>query len=348
MANKERVFSGVQPTGNLHLGNYLGAITKFVALQERYDCIYCVVDLHALTQPISVWGGPQELARNTREVTAAYLAAGIDPKQHIVFNQSQVHEHAELAWIFNCVARMGWLGRMTQFKEKAGKDRENASVGLFTYPNLMAADILVHRATHVPVGEDQKQHLELARDIAQKFNNDFGSSIAAHGFGEAFFAQPEALIQGPATRVMSLRDGTKKMSKSDTSDNSRINLTDSADVIAQKIRRAKTDPHALPSEEPGLEGRPEADNLVSIYAALADVSKPQVLAEFGGGQFSTFKTALADLAVAKLGPIAGEMKRLAQDPRHIDRVLAEGAARAQVIAAETMKAVKDIVGFVRR
>jgi tryptophanyl-tRNA synthetase len=347
MAFKERVFSGVQPTGNLHLGNYLGAIVRFVALQERYDCLYCVVDMHALTQPISVWGGPQELARNTREVTAAYLAAGIDPKKHIVFNQSQLHEHAELAWIFNCVARMGWLGRMTQFKEKAGKDRENASVGLFTYPNLMAADILVHRATHVPVGEDQKQHLELARDIAQKFNNDFGSSIAAHGFGEAFFPQPEPLIQGPATRIMSLRDGTKKMSKSDASDNSRINLTDSADVIAQKIRRAKTDPDALPSEEAGLKGRAEADNLVAIYAALAEVTKTQVLGEFGGGQFSTFKTALADLAVAKIGPIAAEMKRLIEDPLYIDQVLVEGAARARTTAADTMKAVKDIVGFVR-
>jgi tryptophanyl-tRNA synthetase len=348
MAFKQRVFSGVQPTGNLHLGNYLGAITKFVALQESHDCIYCVVDMHALTQPIAVWGGPQELARNTREVTAAYLAAGIDPKRHIVFNQSQVHEHAELAWIFNCVARMGWLSRMTQFKEKAGKDRENASVGLFTYPNLMAADILVHRATHVPVGEDQKQHLELARDIAQKFNNDFGASIAGHGLGDVFFPLPEPIIQGPATRVMSLRDGSKKMSKSDASDNSRINLTDDADVIAQKIRRAKTDPHPLPSEEAGLEGRPEADNLVGIYAALADLSKARVLAEFGGGPFSTFKGALAELAVEKLAPIAAEMKRLTGDPAHIDRVLGEGAARAQAIAAETMKSVKDIVGFVRR
>src|SRR6266446_2762934 len=243
MAFNELVFSGVQPTGNLHLGNYLGAIVKFVALQERYSCIYCVVDLHALTQPLSVWGGPKRLAINTREVTAAYLAAGIDPKRNIVFNQSQVHQHAELAWIFNCVARMGWLGRMTQFKDKAGKDRENASVGLFTYPNLMAADILVYRATHVPVGEDQKQHLELSRDIAQKFNNDFADSIRDNGFNDGlFFPQPEPLITGPATQVMSLRDGTKKMSKSDTSDNSRINLTDDADTIAQKIRKAKTDP----------------------------------------------------------------------------------------------------------
>ena len=249
MAFKQRVFSGVQPTGNLHLGNYLGAIVKFVALQERYDCIYCVVDLHAITVPVSVWGGPAELRRATREVTAAYIACGIDPKKHVVFNQSQVSGHAELAWVFNCVARMGWLGRMTQFKEKAGKDRENASVGLFAYPALMAADILVYRATHVPVGDDQKQHLELCRDIAQKFNNDFGDSIRGNGFADGmFFPLPEPVITGPATRVMSLRDGTKKMSKSDPSDYSRINLTDDADAIAQKIRRAKTDPDALPSE----------------------------------------------------------------------------------------------------
>ena len=252
MAFKERVFSGVQPTGNLHLGNYLGAIVKFVELQNRYDCIYCVVDLHAIT----TWQDPVELPRATREVTAAFIACGIDPKRNIVFNQSQVAEHAELAWVFNCVARLGWLNRMTQFKEKAGKDRENASVGLYAYPNLMAADILVYRATHVPVGEDQKQHLELARDIAQKFNNDFAASIAAHGFGEAFFPLPEPLIQGPATRVMSLRDGAKKMSKSDASDYSRINLTDDADSIAQKIRKAKTDPEPLPSEEKGLEQPP--------------------------------------------------------------------------------------------
>ncbi|MEJ2434851.1 MAG: tryptophan--tRNA ligase [Pseudolabrys sp.] len=344
MAFKERVFSGVQPTGNLHLGNYLGAITKFVALQDKYDCIYCVVDMHAIT----VWQEPAELSRATREVTAAFLACGIDPKKHIVFNQSQVAEHAELAWVFNCVARLGWLNRMTQFKEKAGKDRENVSVGLFASPSLMAADILVYRATHVPVGEDQKQHLELSRDIAMKFNNDFEQSIAAHGYGETFFPLPEPIIQGPATRVMSLRDGSKKMSKSDASDYSRINLTDDADAIAQKIRKAKTDPQPLPSEEKGLEPRPEADNLVGIYAALEGVSRTQVLSEFGGGQFSTFKGALVDLAVAKLGPIGSEMKRLVQDPVYIDEVLGEGAQRAQVLAADTMKAVKDIVGFVRR
>jgi len=339
-----RVFSGVQPTGNLHLGNYLGAIVRFVEMQKTDDCIYCVVDMHAIT----VWQDPLELAANTREVTAAFLAAGIDPVGSIVFNQSQVHAHAELAWVFNCVARMGWLNRMTQFKEKAGKDRENASVGLYAYPALMAADILVYRATHVPVGEDQKQHLELSRDIAQKFNNDFAGSIHAHGYGDAFFPQPEPLIQGPATRVMSLRDGSKKMSKSDASDQSRINLTDDSDAIAHKIRRAKTDPDALPSEEKGLDPRPEADNLVGIYAALAERTKADVLKEFGGAQFSTFKAALVDLAVAKLGPINAEMKRLVADPVHIDSVLADGAARAQVIAADTMKAVKDIVGFVHR
>jgi tryptophanyl-tRNA synthetase len=348
MPFKERVFSGGQPTGNLHLGNYLGAIAKFVALQDKYECIYCVVDLHAITQPLAVWGGPEQLPKNTREVTSAFIACGIDPTKHIVFNQSQVAEHAELAWIFNCIARLGWLNRMTQFKEKAGKDRENASVGLYAYPTLMAADILVYRATHVPVGEDQKQHLELSRDIAQKFNNDFGKSIHAHGYGEAFFPQPEPLIQGPATRVMSLRDGLKKMSKSDPSDQSRINLTDDADTIAHKIRRAKTDPHPLPHDEKGLEQRPEADNLVGIHAALSGKTKADVLNEFGDAQFSTFKAALVELAVAKLGPINAEMKRLMADPIYIDSVLADGAARARALAAETIKAVKDIVGFVRR
>jgi tryptophanyl-tRNA synthetase len=347
MAFQQRVFSGVQPTGNLHLGNYLGAIVKFVELQQHYNCIYCVVDLHAITVPINVWGGPATLKRNIREVTAAFIASGIDPKKHIVFNQSQVAGHAELTWVLNCVARLGWLNRMTQFKEKAGKDRENASIGLYDYPVLMAADILLYRATHVPVGEDQKQHLELCRDIAQKFNNDFAESIQQHGHGDAYFPLTEPIIQGPATRVMSLRDGTKKMSKSDPSDYSRVNLTDDADAIAQKIRKAKTDPEPLPGEEAGLASRPEADNLVGIYAALADTPKAEVLRQFGGAQFSAFKPALADLAVAKLAPIAAEMKRLVQDTAYIDSVLAEGAARAEVIAAETMKSVKDIIGFVR-
>ena len=343
MAFQQRVFSGVQPTGNLHLGNYLGAIVKFVALQESHDCIYCVVDMHAIT----VWQDPAELPRATREVTAAFIACGIDPKTHIIFNQSQVSEHAELAWVFNCVARIGWLNRMTQFKEKADKDRANASVGLYVYPNLMAADILAYRATHVPVGEDQKQHLELSRDIAQKFNNDFSNSIRARGFGDAFFPQPEPLIQGPATRVMSLRDGTKKMSKSDPSDYSRINLTDDADAIAQKVRKAKTDPEPLPSATEGLQGRPEAENLVGIFAALEGTAKEDVLRQFGGGQFSSFKNALVDLAVTKLGPIGADMKRLVADQAYIDSVLADGSARAKAIAHETMNAVKDIVGFVR-
>jgi tryptophanyl-tRNA synthetase len=343
-AFKDLVFSGVQPTGNLHLGNYLGAIAKFVDLQKCHECIYCVVDLHAITVPQD----PVQLKSTIREVTAAFIACGIDPKAHIVFNQSQVAEHAELAWVFNCVARLGWLNRMTQFKEKAGKDRENASVGLYAYPALMAADILVYRATHVPVGEDQKQHLELARDIAQKFNNDFADSIAQNGFGEAFFPMPEPLIQGPATRVMSLRDGTKKMSKSDPSDYSRINLTDDADAIAQKVRKAKTDPEPLPSEEKGLEPRPEADNLVGIFAALKGTSKADVLREFGGAQFSTFKSALVDLSVEKLGPIGSEMKRLVADTAYIDSVLADGSERASRIARKNMDAVKDILGFVRR
>src|SRR5690348_6912106 len=280
--HKPLVFSGMQPTNTLHLGNYLGALRNWVKLQESMPCIYCVVDMHAIT----VESDPKALAQATREVTAAYIAAGVDPKRSILFNQSQVAAHAELAWVFNCVARLGWLNRMTQFKDKAGKDRENASVGLYAYPSLMAADILVYRATHVPVGEDQKQHLELTRDIAQKFNNDWAESIAAHGFGDAFFPLTEPMIQGPATRVMSLRDGSKKMSKSDPSDYSRINLTDDADTIAQKVRKAKTDPHPLPHDEKALESRPEADNLVGIFAALANRTKADVLGEFGGAQFS--------------------------------------------------------------
>jgi tryptophanyl-tRNA synthetase len=338
-----RVFSGVQPTGNLHLGNYLGAIKRFVALQETHDCIYCVVDLHAIT----VWQDPADLTRAIREVTAAFIAAGIDPDKHIVFNQSKVAEHAELAWVFNCIARLGWLNRMTQFKEKAGKDRENASVGLYAYPNLMAADILVYRATHVPVGEDQKQHLELTRDIAQKFNNDFAARIAELGHGEDYFPLPEPLIAGPAPRVMSLRDGTRKMSKSDPSDYSRINLNDDADAIAQKIRKAKTDPEPLPSEEEGLKGRPEAENLVTLFAALSGRERAAVLTEYGGGQFSTFKSALADLSVATLAPIASQMRRLMADPATIDRILARGGERAGAIAGKVMGEVKDIVGLLR-
>ncbi|MFT0892807.1 tryptophan--tRNA ligase [Pseudochelatococcus sp. G4_1912] len=340
---KERVFSGVQPTGNLHLGNYLGAISRFVALQERFECIYCVVDMHAITVPQD----PEALTRQIREVAAAFIASGVDPKNHIIFNQSQVAEHAELAWVLNCVARMGWMNRMTQFKEKASKDRENASLGLYAYPTLMAADILVYRANAVPVGEDQKQHLELTRDIAQKFNNDFASSIARNGFGDTFFPLPEPLIQGTSTRVMSLRDGTKKMSKSDPSDYSRINLTDDADAIAQKVRKAKTDPEPIPETVEELANRPEAENLVGIFATLADKPREAVLAEFAGNQFSVFKSALVDIVVAKLGPIGAEMQRLVADPAYIDSVLVDGSDRARVIARQTMDAVKDIVGFVR-
>lgn len=345
------VFSGVQPTGNLHLGNYLGAISRFVTLQDTYDCIYCVVDLHALT----IAPDPSELMRATREVTAAFIAAGIDPAKHIVFNQSRVRQHAELAWVFNCVARMGWLSRMTQFKEKAGKDRENASVGLFVYPSLMAADILVYRATHVPVGDDQKQHLELTRDIAQKFNNDFSTRIADLGVGiemmmgdekvNGFFPLTEPLIEGPAPRVMSLRDGRKKMSKSDPSDLSRINLTDDADSISKKIRKARTDPEPLPSALDGLKERPEAENLVGIYAALAGMSKDKVIADFGGKQFSVFKPALAELAVEKLAPIAAEMRRILADPGYVDAVLRDGGERAGLRAEATMKTVREIIGL---
>lgn len=336
-----RVFSGVQPTGNLHLGNYLGAIRKFVALQDSHECIYCVVDLHAIT----VWQDPDELKNNIREVTAAFLASGIDPKKHIVFNQSQVAQHAELAWIFNCVARMGWLNRMTQFKEKAGKNRENASVGLFSYPTLMAADILLYRASHVPVGDDQKQHLELTRDIAAKFNNDFSTQIAEYNHGESYFPMTEPLIEGPATRIMSLRDGSKKMSKSDPSDLSRIALTDDADTIAKKIRKAKTDPAPMSDNLDDLKTRPEADNLVGIYAALAELSKETVIDQFAGKEFSVFKPALVDLAVEKLAPINQEMSRLMKDTSSVDAVLRDGADRAREIAEKTMVDVKQIVGF---
>jgi len=339
-----RVFSGMQPTGQLHLGNYLGAMVQWVRMQASHECIYCVVDMHAIT----TWQDPAELTGATRSVTAAYMAAGVDPKRSILFNQSQVAEHAELAWILNCVARLGWLNRMTQFKEKAGKDRENASVGLYAYPVLMAADILAYRATHVPVGEDQKQHLELSRDIAQKFNNDFAGSIRAAGFesGE-FFPLPEPVIMGPATRVMSLRDGTRKMSKSEPSDMSRINMTDDADTIARKIQRAKTDPHPLPHSEAELDSRPEADNLVGIYAALAGKTRAEALGEFAGAQFSTFKKALAEIAVARIAPVNAEMRRLLADPAEIDRILADGARRARAIAAPIVAKVKDIVGFLR-
>ena len=340
----KRIFSGVQPTHNLHLGNYLGAIKNWVKLQDQFDCIYCVVDMHAIT----VWQDPKLLQQQTREIAAGFVAAGVDARKHIVFNQSQAPAHAQLAWIFNCVARLGWLNRMTQFKEKAGKDRENASVGLYAYPNLMAADILAYKATHVPVGEDQKQHLELARDIAQKFNNDFGVN---------FFPLPEPQIFGTATRVMSLRDGTKKMSKSDPSDYSRINMTDDAEAVALKIRKAKTDPHPLPGPD-ALDDkdrviaareaeRPEAFNLLGIYAALADKPLKDVLTEFEGKEFSFFKQVLSDLSVATIGKLGHEMKRLMSDRTEIDGILRDGAERARAISGPIMREVEDIVGFLR-
>ncbi len=330
-----RVFSGIQPSGGLTLGNYLGAMKRFVDMQNEgtFETVYCMVDLHAIT----VWQEPERLRHNTRELAAGFIAAGIDPEKSILINQSAVPEHAQLAWIFNCVARMGWMGRMTQFKDKAGKNAEAASLGLFAYPALMAADILIYHATHVPVGEDQKQHLELTRDIAIKFNNDYGVD---------FFPITEPVIEGAATRVMSLRDGSKKMSKSDPSDASRINMTDNAETIAKKIRKAKTDPDALPSEAKGLENRPEARNLVNIYAALSDTTVDAVLTEYGDAQFGTFKPALADLAVAKLAPISTEMARLMNDSAEIDRILARGAEQARAITAPILARTFEIVGMV--
>lgn len=328
----KRVFSGIQPTGNLHLGNYLGAIRNWVRMQDDAECIFCVVDLHAIT----VAQDPATLRRGIREMTAALMAAGLDPDRCILFPQSQVRVHAELAWVLMCTARVGWLNRMTQFKEKSGKDREGASVGLYTYPVLQAADILAYKATHVPVGEDQKQHLELARDIAAKFNTDMGVDL---------FPLPEPVIEGPATRVMSLRDGSAKMSKSDPSDQSRINLTDDADTIAAKIKRARTDPEPLPSEPAGLAGRPEAANLVGLMAALTDSSVADVLAAHGGQGFGVFKPALADVMVARLAPITHRFNALRDDHVLLDAVLATGAARARAIAEPVLAAVHEAVGF---
>ena len=330
-----RVFSGIQPSGGLTLGNYLGALKRFVEMQESgVETVYCMVDLHAIT----VWQDPEALRRNTREAAAFFIACGIDPERSILFNQSQVAEHAQLAWVFNCVARMGWMRRMTQWKEKAGKNAEEASLGLFAYPALMAADILAYHATHVPVGEDQKQHLELTRDIAAKFNHDYGVN---------FFPLTEPVIEGPATRVMSLRDGTRKMSKSDPSDMSRINMSDDTDAIAQKFRKARTDPDPLPDTASGLESRAEAKNLVNIYAALSDRTLDDVMAEMAGKPFSEFKPLLADVAVARLAPISAEMRRLMQDPAEIDRILARGAERARAIAAPIVDRTYEIVGLVR-
>jgi tryptophanyl-tRNA synthetase len=329
-----RIFSGVQPTGNLHLGNYLGAIRNWVALQKDYDCIFCIVDLHAVTVPQD----PAQLRASTREVTAAYIASGIDPERCVIFNQSMVPGHAELAWLLSCLTPLGWLNRMTQFKEKAGKQREEAGLGLYAYPVLMAADIILYKATHVPVGEDQKQHLELARDIAGAFNRRYGVE---------FFPLPEPMIFGAATRVMSLRDGSKKMSKSDTSDYSRINMTDDAEAIALKIRKAKTDPLPLPETVKDAEARPEAENLLGIYAALADISREQAVARWAGKNFSEFKTALAELSSEVLGKINGEMRRLMADPGYIDSVLRRGAERANAIAQPHLGEVFDIMGLLR-
>ncbi len=330
-----RVFSGIKPSGGLTLGNYLGAIKRWVAMQgEGFETIYCVVDLHAIT----VWQDPADLRASTHEVAAALLASGIDPAASVLFNQSQVPEHAELGWIFNCVARVGWMNRMTQFKDKAGKNAEKVSLGLYAYPALMAADILAYHATHVPVGEDQKQHVELTRDIAAKFNHDYGVD---------FFPMPEPVIEGPAMRVMNLRDGSKKMSKSGESDMERINMLDDADTIAKKFRKARTDPDPLPDNLEGLDGRPEAKNLVDIYAGLADTTPEAVIADFAGAGWGRFKPALADLAVEKLAPISDEMRRLMADPGELDRILGEGADKAQAISGPILDQVYDIVGFVR-
>lgn len=330
----ERIFSGAQPTGNLHLGNYLGAIRNWVKLQDNYECIYCVVDMHAIT----IFKEPDELVHNVHEVAACMLAAGVDPKKHILFNQSRVPAHAELAWVLNCVARIGWMSRMTQFKDKAGKNRENASLGLFAYPSLMAADILVYKATKVPVGEDQKQHLELARDIAVKFNNDYKCNV---------FPLPEPVMLGTSRRVMSLRDATKKMSKSDPSDYSRINLADDADTIALKFRKAKTDPMPLPETIDGFEGRPEALNLVNIYAGVRDITTEEALKEVGGQEFSQFKKVLTDAVVAELEPISKEMHKIVQDTAYIDSVLRDGAERANKLAQPVLNEVYDTIGFLR-
>ena len=332
----ERVFSGVQPTGSLHLGNYLGALKKFVDLQDKHDCLYCIVDLHAIT----VWQDPKILANQTRHIAAAFLASGVDPDKAIIYAQSGVSAHAELTWYLNCVARIGWLNRMTQFKDKAGKNSEKMSVGLYDYPVLQAADILAFKATHVPVGEDQKQHLELSRDIAAKFNHDFD---VPH-----FFPQPEPLIKGPGARIMSLRDGSKKMSKSDPSDMSRINLTDNADMIAKKIRKSKTDALPFPETLDGLEGRPEVANLVGIYAALSGMSDAAVTQQYAGGQFGPFKADLAELAVSKLSPITDLMSRYLADTEELDRILAKGADRASEISEPIIAEVRDIIGFWRR
>jgi len=332
---KNRILSGIQPTGNLHLGNYLGAMQNWVSLQEDYECLFCIVDLHAIT----AWPDLVDLSEASRAVAAGMIASGINPERSTIFIQSHVPAHAQLAWLFNCVTRLGWLSRMTQFKDKAGKNRENISSGLMVYPNLMASDILAYKATHVPVGEDQKQHLELARDIAQKFNVDTGKHV---------FPLPEPIIRGPGTRVMSLRDGTSKMSKSDISDMTRINLTDSADVIADKIKRAKTDPDVLPSNVEGLKDRPEANNLIKIYAALSGLSVEEVVSEYASQGFGTFKPALTELVLSVLEPISKRTKELLTDPLELDHLLAQGASKADALAKPVLAEAYEAVGFLPR
>ena len=333
--HQKRVFSGVQPTGNLHLGNYLGAIKNFVDLQNKFECIYCIVDLHAITNRQD----PKELKSNTLEIVASFIASGLDPEKNIIFNQASVAAHSELAWIFNCVARIGWMNRMTQFKEKAGLNKENASVGLLVYPNLMAADILLYKATHVPVGEDQKQHLELTRDIAKKFNNDFNC--------KDYFPIVEPLIPKDISRVMSLRNGKKKMSKSENSDQSRINLKDDEDLIIQKIKKAKTDTKPIPSDIEELKNRYEAANLISIYASINSTKIDQVLNEFGGKNFSTLKSKLSESIVEKICPIGKEIKKLLQDKNYLNNILKKGAKKADLVASDNIKEIYDIIGLTK-
>jgi len=333
--HKKRVFSGVQPTGNLHLGNYLGAIKNFVDLQNKFECVYCIVDLHAITNRQD----PEELKSNILETAASFIASGLNPKKNIIFNQASVSAHSELAWVFNCVARIGWMNRMTQFKEKAGANKENASVGLLVYPNLMAADILIYKATHVPVGEDQKQHLELTRDIAKKFNNDFNCGD--------YFPVVEPLIPKEISRVMSLRDGKKKMSKSEDSDQSRINLKDDKDIIDQKIKKAKTDNESIPSEISGLKNRDEAKNLISIYSSINEIEINKVLKEFGGKNFSTFKGKLSESIIEKICPIGNEIKKLLKDKIYLNKILEEGAKNADLIAKNNLKEIYKIIGLTK-
>ena len=333
--HKKKVFSGVQPTGNLHIGNYLGAIQRFVDLQKNFECVYCIVDLHAITNRQD----PKELKANVLETVASFIASGLDPTKSIIFNQASVAAHSELAWIFNCVARIGWMNRMTQFKEKAGSNKENASVGLLVYPNLMAADILLYKATHVPVGEDQKQHLELTRDIAKKFNNDFKC--------ENYFPIVEPLIPKKLSRIMSLKDATKKMSKSDVSDLSRINLKDDKDLIDQKIKKAKTDSDLIPSEINGLKDRHEAKNLIAIYASINTIEISEVLKEFGGKNFSTFKSKLSESLIETICPIGNEIKKLLQDTNHLNKILENGSKKADLIANKNLKEIYEIIGLIK-